>query len=251
MKIILNILTHGDEMIGLKVAKEIQKLNIDKNILTIQIANEKAFKSRKKFIDQDLNRSFPGKKNGNHEERLAYRLSPIIRSANIVIDIHSTKSEVKDSIIVTKLDNNTQKCIDVIQPKYVLIMNSTKDNALISQAKIGIAFEYGKDDDANTTNKIVTSIKGLLRSLNIIEGKLCQEKSLTEYFNVSSVVKKPKGYKLLKGIKNYKLVHKGDTFAIRGDNCLVAKENFYPILFSDKGYTGIFGFSGEKYNINK
>jgi succinylglutamate desuccinylase len=62
MKIILNILTHGNERIGLKVAREIEKLNIDKNILSVQIANKKAFEFKKNFIDQDLNRSFPGKK---------------------------------------------------------------------------------------------------------------------------------------------------------------------------------------------
>jgi len=250
MKIVLNILTHGDERVGLKVAKEIEKLNIKKDILTIQIANQKAFKSRKRFIDQDLNRSFPGKKIGNHEERLAFMFSPIIKSADIVIDIHSTTSDLKDTIIVTKLNNKTLQYIQTIQPKYALVMNATKNNALISQAKIGIAFEYGKDNNPNTFKKTTLGIKRLFQSLNLIDVKLPKTKIQTQYFNVVSEVNKPKGYKLLKKIKNYKLVRHGEIFAKNGKNHLVAKEDFYPILFGQKTYKVYFGFEGKKLEIN-
>ena len=125
MKILLNILTHGDERIGLKVAQEIQRFKIDKNLFSVQIANQKAYKKNKRFIHQDLNRSFPGKKTGNHEETLAYKLTPLIKSADLVIDIHSTLCNLKDAIIVTKLDTATKRCLEAIQPKYVLVMNAT------------------------------------------------------------------------------------------------------------------------------
>jgi predicted deacylase len=246
MKIILNILTHGNERIGLKVAREIEKLNIDKNILSVQIANKKAFEFKKKFIDQDLNRSFPGKKDGNYEEKIAYKLLPIIKSADVVIDIHSTKSELKNAIIVTKLNKNTLECIKVIQPKYALIMNATKNNALISQAKIGIAFEYGKDNDLNTLRNTTIDIKKLLKHFGLINIKLFQRKRITKYFNVFSKVHKPRGYKLLKKIKNYKIVHKGEAFARKDNNFLITKEDFYPILFRERDYKDYFGFKGKK-----
>ena len=248
MKIILNILTHGDEKIGLKVAKEIKKLNIDKNTLVVQIANKKAFRLNKRFIDQDLNRSFPGKKFGNYEERLAYKLSSAIKSADVVIDIHSTKSGLKDAIIVTKLDKNTLKYIKAIRPKYVLIMNATKNKALISQAKIGIAFEYGEDDNPDTAKKIIMDIKRLLYFLGFIKFKTYKRKRITKYFNVVSEVKKPKGYRLLKKVKNYKLIHKGEPFATSGKDYIVAEDDFYPIIFGDKNYKDIFGFKGKKYS---
>lgn len=245
MKIILNILTHGDERVGLKVVKEVEKLNIDKNTLVIHVANEKAFQLRKRFIDQDLNRSFPGKKDGNYEEKLAYKISPIIKSADIVIDIHSTKSELKDTVIVTKLDEATKKCIKSIRPKYVLVMNATKDKALISQAKIGFAFEYGKNNDLATLKKVVTDIKKLFYYIGLIDIKPSRSKKITQYFDVISEVARPRGFKLLKKTINYKLVHKGEAFATNGKNLLVAKESFYPILFGEKNYKNIFGFKGK------
>jgi len=249
MKIILNIGTHGNERIGLKVAKGLEKLNIDNNILVVQIANEKAFKLNKRCIDQDLNRSFPGKKNGNYEERRAYELSPIIKSADIVIDIHSTTSALKDAFIVTRLDKQTLKYIKVINPKYVLVMKATKDTALMSQAKVGLAFEYGKDNDPAVIRKIILGIKRLLNYFNLTDLKLPETKVITEYFDVISMVVRPKGYKTLKKVKNYKLIHKGEVFAQKGNLKLIAEEDFYPIIFGEKNYKDIFGFKGKKLKI--
>ena len=109
MKILLNIATHGDETIGHAVAKEIQKLKITKGKVIIHVANEKAYKLKKRFVDQDLNRSFPGNVEGNHEQRLAVNILPIVKSADLVIDIHSTTSELKDALIVTKQNKKTKK----------------------------------------------------------------------------------------------------------------------------------------------
>jgi len=164
MKIIFNIATHGNERIGTDVVKEIQKLNIDynKHNLIFQKANEEAFKLNKRYVHQDLNRSFPGKRDGNYEEELAYKLSPIIKSADLVIDIHSTTSNSKDTIIITKLNKITLNCVKSISPKYALVMKYKKECALISQAKIGIAFEYGKDKNKSTIKKTVLGIKRLL-----------------------------------------------------------------------------------------
>ncbi|MFZ2390467.1 MAG: succinylglutamate desuccinylase/aspartoacylase family protein, partial [Minisyncoccales bacterium] len=211
----------------------------------------RAFELNKRYIDQDLNRSFPGKKNGNYEEKLAYKLLPIIKSADVVLDIHSTTSESKDAIIVTKLNNKILKCINSIQPKNVLIMNATKNNALISQAKIGIAFEYGKDDDSVAIKKTFEGIKKLLNYLKIINLKYKKTNKIINYFNVTSVVPKPKGYKLIKKIKNYKLIKKGSVYAINKNKKILATEDFYPILFGEKKYENIFGFKGKKFSSTK
>lgn len=248
MKIILNYGTHGSERVGLYVAREIKKLKIDKKILTIQVANPKAYKLKKRFIDQDLNRSFPGKPRGNYEQRLAYKLSPAIRATDVFIDIHSTTSGLRDAAIVTKLDTATRKCLEAIGPKYVLLMNATKDNCTVSQAKIGISFEYG-NDSAATTKRVVTGVKRLFAHLGVIEMKLPRAKSKIKYFDIPCTVKKPAGFKPAKGIKNYKLVRAGQVYATDGKRTLKAKTDFYPILFGENTYTEYFGFKGLKMNI--
>ncbi len=246
MKIILNIGTHGNEKIGLRVAKEINKLNIPSKTLEIQVANPKALELGKRFVESDLNRSFPGKKNGTYEERLALKLSKKIKSADIVIDIHSTTSSLRDAIIVTKLDKKTLSYVKAIEPKYVLIMGVTKNIALISQAKIGLAFEYGKDNDAQAINKTVTGVKRILNQAGIITGKGSTKNSVINYFRVTKSLKKIKGYKLLKSIKNYRMVQAGEPYATNGKEYLITKEDFYPILFGEKNYKDIYGFIGKR-----
>lgn len=248
MKILLNVATHGNEKLGTDVAKEIEKLHIGNDKLIVQIANKKAFELNKRCIDQDLNRSFPGKNRGNYEERLAYKLSPIIKSADLVIDIHSTTSSLKDTVIVTKSDNKTMACVKSICPRYAIIMNAGKNNALISQAKIGIAFEYGKENSMATVRKTILGIKRLFNCLGVIKSKISKPKTSTQYFNVISAVPKPKGYKLLQKIKNYKLVKKGSTYATKGNKKLLAESDFYPVLFREKEYKDIFGFKAKKLN---
>lgn len=243
MKIILNIATHGDERIGLAVAREIEKLSLRDTELVVQIANEKALKLGVRFIDQDLNRSFPGKKEGNHEERLAFELSKAITRADIVIDIHSTTSDLKDAVIVTKLDGPTIACVNAIAPKYALVMTATKDNALISQARIGIAFEYGKDNDPVALKKTILGIQRLLSHVGALEQRVrASSRVATRFFDVASTVPKPDGFVLLKGVKNYQLLRAGTAYATNGTEQLVADEDFYPILFGEKKYKDYFGF---------
>lgn len=248
MKIILNYGTHGSERVGYFVAREIRKLQIDNKILTIQVANPKAYKLKKRFIDQDLNRSFPGKPRGNYEQRLAYKLSPAIRAADVFIDIHSTTSGLRDAAIVTKLDAATKQCLKAIGPKYVLLMNATKDNCTVSQAKIGISFEYG-DDSAATMRRVVAGIKRLFAHLGVIKMKLPTRQMAIEYFDIPCTVKKPAGFKPAKGIKNYQLVRAGQVFATDGKRTLKAKTDFYPVLFGENTYTEYFGFKGKKLSV--
>lgn len=247
--VVINAGTHGDEQIGFFVANELKKLILKKGSLMFTTGNEKACLLNKRFIDQDLNRSFPGNKNGNYEERRAAELLPLIKSADIVIDIHSTTSELKDALIVTKLDKKTREYIGVICPKYALYMKVTKGNALISSAKIGLAFEYGKDRDKKAIRKVVKDIKNLLKYLGMIEGGVQKKKISTTYFEVTKSIPKAKGVRLLKQIKNYKLVKKTTTYARSGKQVFKAEQDFYPILFGQNNYKEIFGFAGRKMGV--
>ncbi len=249
MKVILNILTHGDELIGLKVAEELKKLKISDDIFQVHIANKEAYEKGIRFIDKDLNRSFPGNPNGCYEEKLATKIFPIIEDADIVFDIHSTTSGLKDAVIVTKLDSKTQKYLDIISPKYVLFMAFSKSNALISNAKVGLAFEYGRENDIKVLNNIVNDIKKVLAHLGLIDNvKLLKRK--TKYFKINETVEKPKNFKLMQSIKNFKIVKKGEPYAYLNNKFLKAKKDFYPILFGENNYETIFGFRGIEIKRN-
>lgn len=247
--ILINIGTHGDETIGFSVVKKLRKIILKRGVLDINIANEKAVKLKKRYIDQDLNRSFPGKLSGNHEERLARKILPKIQSADIVLDVHSTTSALRDAVIVTKLNKKTKEYIRAIAPRYLLYMSVTKNNALMSAAKIGIAFEYGPDKDTKTILKTARSIFRLLSFLKMTEIEYKVSGNKTLFFDVYSTISKPKGARLLKSVKNYKQIKTGQVYAkTKEGNNIEASKDFYPILFGEKNYKDIFGFAGKRIN---
>jgi succinylglutamate desuccinylase len=125
-------------------------------------------------------------------------------------------------------------------------MKATKHNALISQAKVGIAFEYGKDKSKRALNKMVVDIRRLFQYFGVTKGTLKKKRVKTMYFMVNSVVEKPKGAVLLPHIQNYVLVRKGESYARSGKNLIIAKKNFYPILFGQKNYEYLFGFMANR-----
>lgn len=247
--ILINIATHGNERIGFYVKKELEKIKIEKGFVEFNIANEKAYLKNRRFIDQDLNRSFPGKRNGNHEQKLAYTLSKKIKKADLVLDIHSTTSTLKDAIIITKDTKGTMQLLNVIKPKYVLYMSMNKQNALISSAKIGLAFEYGKDNDRSVIQKTVRDIKIILSYYGVIDSKLKKKKTVTRFFKIKKEFQKNKGEKLKKEISNYKLVKKGSVVVYSKHGDIRATEDFIPILFGENNYEKIFGFIGKEYTI--
>lgn len=253
MKVLITIGTHGDEKIGTFVVEKIKRLPLkDTSGVSIITANEKASSLNRRYVDQDLNRSFPGKKTGNHEERLAYKLSPLVKAADLVIDIHSTTSSLKDALIITRLNKKTEEYIKVIKPKYLLLMKATGNTALISQAKAGLAFEYGKDKDPKVISKIASDIERLFDHLKMLE-KSPAKKPLPNYktasFSVEKIVPKEPGYRLMKTIKNYKKVTQGEVYASNKSSLVKAEEEFYPILFGQKNYETIFGFAGKKIDL--
>ncbi len=254
-KILIVGSTHGHERIGLRVIQELKQLNIDEKLVSFEIGNPKASEKNIPFFENDLNRVFPGKEHGTYEEMRAFELSKKILNAEIVIDVHSTNTtdlSNKSMLIVTKYDNKTKEIIDIINPPKVLYMKYKGDNALISQAKVGIAFEYGKDTSVDVLQATLYDIGKLLVNLEIIEKNPYKNPRLeveTETFEVYDVFKRTfiGGYKLDSGVINFKLCIKDSLVCnIDMDKKIFADEDFVPILFGENRYTEILGFKARK-----
>jgi hypothetical protein len=79
---------HGNEPLGIELVSQIQKLNLP-NIQAVY-GNPKAIQKIVRFLNQDLNRVFPGKKDGDIEEQRAFELMQISQEYDFVLDFHNT-----------------------------------------------------------------------------------------------------------------------------------------------------------------
>jgi succinylglutamate desuccinylase len=237
---------HGDELVGQKIILQLRKMKIKKGTLITIIANEKAMKKKKRFIEQDLNRSFPGKSNGNHEERLAHSILKITKKADFVIDIHSTTTDVKNLAIITKKDKDTLDLAYSLEPRRIILMKKDiAKKSFINYCKVGVSLEYGKDNSSATYDNAFNSIIFLLEKEKMVDDKRIKSKrkcKKIDYYKMKGVAKKMRKDVLMKNVKNFKLIKKGDVFAMRNRKKLIAEDDFYPVLFGESAYDNIFGF---------
>lgn len=252
-RVLLNVCTHGNEFVGLKVASYFKKSRVQKGLLEINVANPRAVVKKKRFIDHDLNRVFPGKKNGSYEEKLAYKMATYIKVFDLVIDIHSTESGIKSAVIITKYSSTIKSVIKSASPKYAIFMKATKSNALISGAKNGIAFEYGKDKDKKACQETISAIERILQHLKMTSSSKAPNNKSIEMYEAFGTVEKPKGFLVDRNIKNFKLVRKGTVIGRnkKTKQNIISKRAFYPILFGKNTYKTIFGFMGKKFRSIK
>ncbi len=258
MKIIVVGATHGHEKIGLRVISELKKLNIPDNQLELIIGNPHAEERNVPFTDSDLNRVFPGKADGTYEERRAYELHQSIVDADLVIDIHSTNTtDLSDDsmIIVTKYDEKTAGLIKLFRPPKVLVMSYKGQNALISDAKVGVAFEYGLDDSPSVFQATLHDICVMLVHFGIIKfNPYTNPRSLgqTHVYTVYDAFKKNFNgeFNLSDRVKNFSLIKSNQIIGVTDKSEIVtADEDFVPILFGRNRYKDILGFKACKSDI--
>ena len=89
MKILVIGGMHGNEMLGIDLVKSLQESPLE-NIDSV-LANEEAIKINKRFVNQDLNRSFPGvESSGIYEQQRPVKLLEMCKDYDIVFDFHNT-----------------------------------------------------------------------------------------------------------------------------------------------------------------
>jgi hypothetical protein len=119
-------------------------------------------------------------------------------------------------------------------------------------AKLGIAFEYGKDKDNKTYLGTINGIKKILRYFGMTHLTKIKKKAKTDFFEVFKSIAKPEGFIVSKKIRNFKLVKKGELIGsnLKTGSKILANSDFYPILFGKNTYKDIFGFAAKKINPN-
>lgn len=240
---------HGHELIGKRVIEELRTFSFSGGTLVTLIANTRAIEERVRFIDQDLNRSFPGKKDGNYEQRLAYEIDSLLKKADVVIDIHSTTVGLASSVILTKVNKPIRKILSFINPKRVIVMQkSVGKTSLTGNCKAGISLEYGADTSERAYKENIIDILSILSGFGIsTERKVYKKKTTeTEYFESLGTLSRRPGFKLNKEIKNFLLVKKGNVIGVKGIEKQKAEFDFYPFLFREKSYKDIWGFMAKK-----
>jgi succinylglutamate desuccinylase len=239
---------HGDEPVGARVISALKRRPVVCGTLVTIVGNPAALKKEKRYLDEDLNRCFPGKKSGSREAVLAHEIMHVIRSADYCIDIHSTTTNTTRALIVKRKTAGVKKLIALTDPDHVVIMpKGVGEGSLINHHNAAVSLEYGRHHASATYAHSLRATLSALERLGMIRKKPRVWKTRTpNHFRVYGTEPKPKGLVMAKGILNLRLVEKGDLLGTVRGKKIFASESFYPFLFGPKAYPDIMGFKAKK-----
>jgi len=222
---------HGNERYGFEVSRS-------QSFFPFVFANKKAYIENKRFINTDLNRSFPGKPNGNHEERLANYLMKKLKSFYYVLDLHSSSNTCPIFGIITKPNKEKIEFAKQLGLKRLVIMPESfaSGKALIDFVPCGISIEVGPHDRRENLREANELIK------NIIESKTNNNNDL-EIFEVFGTIKKSKENIL---INNFDSIKKGDILAKDNSGNQIAESDFTAVLVNEEAYKDVLCLACKK-----
>lgn len=136
---------HGNEVFGKTVFDYYENQLEEYPGLRLILANEEAYRKDVRYIDKDLNTVFPGDTAGNHEQRLAAQLLPLVCDVAMVLDLHTTSSDIEMVPIIGSLDNGVDKIIQATKRKDIAqMMGEIVAPSLIGNVRAGVSLEFGE-----------------------------------------------------------------------------------------------------------
>lgn len=137
---------HGNEPFGLAIIEALKPMLPGFPGLRLIVANEEALAINKRGVEGDLNRSYPGNPNGNHEARLAHQLLEQVKETTYLLDIHTSVSSCGFLVpIVAELNPETKTLINLLEPvRVVCIEKPLSATALIGNVPAGLSLEFQK-----------------------------------------------------------------------------------------------------------
>lgn len=231
-EILLIVATHGDEKIGLEATQKLRQEKLDE-FYDILIANPRAFKSNKRCVDKDLNRSYPGEKYSKYyEKRLAYKNLLIAQKYRYVIDIHEASQGQDDFIIVPKNELPKKFPLDSINLEKVLLWPNPRGP--ISQVlENAIELEFGSKnrDRKEMVDKAADVIKNFIFCTK--NKKLKRKSKNKELFRVYGILRKNMLKNEIDNLIDFKKVE-------------INREEFLPLLVGQYLKLGIICYKMKK-----
>ncbi len=260
--------THGNEYIGPYFVRKAEQVGIyQDNAIEVStlLANPEAFAQARRFIDQDLNRSFSSDilsgTQDQHENQRAREISRHFSqdklSQHFIIDLHSTTANMGITLIVRNnelLNIRTAAYVQKNMPEARILlsdMDRVQHQSLNSISRFGIVIEVGplpnavlRHDLFEATEKVVELVvKFLTLSKTREEPKLPEEVTVFKFREKVPYPRDGEGeltamvHKDLQD-RDYRLLEASHPIfmTFQGDEIRHSGESGYPVFINEAAY---------------
>lgn len=220
---------HGNELTGIVVVQNLRKAFREKSLalkcgtLTLAFGNPKAIVrgTRGSGPHRDLNRMFVESSMSNpqnYEAERAKELSPILKSTDVMIDLHSTLRTSQPFVIATEGDSARISIAEYFACKdFVIapdeIIGGTTDGWVGKYGGTGLGYESGLASDIAKVPETESAVLRIMSSLGMIE----QEKGVVygkKIIEITEAVLMPKnGFRFAtgRGHGSFEEIGEGET----------------------------------------
>ncbi|ADD04268.1 succinylglutamate desuccinylase/aspartoacylase family protein [Natrialba magadii ATCC 43099] len=238
---------HGDEPCGVRaVERLLDERPAVKRPVKLIVANEKALERQVRFVDEDLNRAFPGDPDAKtHEAELASELVNELDDC-LAFSMHSTQSHAEPFAIVNEItERATELCPQL--PVAAMVETSMFAEGRLFSAAQTIEVECGLQGTETAAENADRLTRAFLTAVGALPGDTVQRD--LPVFRLTDVIQKEQADTYEVFVDNFTKVPAGDPFAAADGETQIADEAFYPILMSSNGYEDVFGYTAEKLDI--
>lgn len=243
---------HGDEPCGPRAVERL--LEEDPTVerpVKLVVANERALQRGVRYVNEDLNRAFPGAPDAkNYERRVAARLLEELSDCT-TLSLHSTQSCARPFALVDRVDAVSRSICPYLSVSEVVETDKFTKGRLISHPHT-IEVECGLQGTDEAAENAYRLIRGFLAGTSALPAPTgddpidAGERDPVSVYRLLHPVPKDEGERFEVFVKNFEHVAEGKAFAAADGEDLVADEPFVPILMSAYGYEDIFGYTAER-----
>jgi hypothetical protein len=243
---------HGDEPCG---PRGIERLladdpPVDRPVKLI-VANEEALSEGERYLDEDLNRAYPGDPSADtHEGRLGAHLRQELEGCT-VLSLHSTQSYAEPFAVVKTIDEIAQFVVPRL-PVSLLVESGRFAGGRFIEQPHSVEVECGLQKTDEAAENAYWLIRAFLAATNVLPEPTTDDRihsrggQEVSVFQLKERIGKPPADEYEVRVHNFDRVDAGETFAVADGETFVAEERFYPVLMSAYGYADVFGYAAEK-----
>lgn len=238
---------HGDEPCGVRAVERLleERPTVDRPVKLV-VANEKALERQVRFLDEDLNRTFPGAADADtHEGRLAHELAAELRDC-LSFSMHSTQSHAEPFAIVNGLTETAKELCPQLPVNAIVETGPFAEGRLFTQIET-IEVECGLQGTDTAAENADRLTRAFLTAVGALPGDTVSRD--LPVFRLTDSIRKQRADSYEVFVENFQHVDAGEVFAAADGRSQVAEESFYPVLMSPYGYSDVFGYTAEKLEV--
>jgi len=257
---------HGDEPCGARAVERLvgESPPVERPAKLI-VANERALAAGERYLDADLNRSFPGDPDGDaHERRLAHDLRRAVEGC-LTLGIHSTVSFDEPFGTLADLTPRTAEVMRALPIEHAADFTGLVEGRSVNLPGF-VNVEAGYQGSDRAADNAYDCAAAFLRATGVLSGTV--DRTETGLYKVFDVIEKAADRRYRVEVENFRRVAPGDIYArarnAGGDDDapsgdpgdadapaadkrrLRADREFWPVLLSADGHRRLLGYKATR-----